>query len=91
MNAAASSAESPIVVVSGSFPPRVCGIADYSARLAQSLRDAGASATVVWTGENETQAQAGIVAPVAMGWDAAGVRRLVRDLADARPARVHLQ
>ena len=82
---------SPIVMVSGSFPPRVCGIADYTARMAQSLRERGAPTTVVWTGEGEAEPQSGVVAPVATGWDAAGVRGLVRDLVDVRPALVHLQ
>lgn len=79
-----------IALVSGSFPPRVCGIADYTSLLAGSLRGLGAD-VVVWTGDREAEAQVGRVAPVVGGWDASGLRGLVHALSRGKPGVVHLQ
>ena len=79
-----------IAQVCASFPPRVCGIADYTSCLTDALRECGARVEV-WTGAGETTPQAGRVHPVVAGWGAAGVRALAADLVAARPALVHLQ
>jgi glycosyltransferase involved in cell wall biosynthesis len=80
----------PVALISGSFPPRVCGVGDHAALLAEGLRLRGAP-TVVWTGERETAPRDGMIAPVVTGWDSAGIRRLVRDLTKTRPRLVHLE
>jgi glycosyltransferase involved in cell wall biosynthesis len=78
-----------IAFIAGSFPPRVCGVGDYTALLAAELASLGAPVSV-WTRVGETPARAG-VHPVITGWDRAGVRDLVRKLRDADPLAVHLQ
>ena len=77
-------------MICASYPPRICGVGDYTSQLAENLRWQGVK-TTVWTGVNEAEPEPGIVAPLAEGWDVAGVRRLVGDLKRARPALVHLQ
>ena len=80
---------SGVVLLAGSFPPRVCGVADYTAQLARSLAHAGVP-VAVWTRAGETDPAPGVY-PVLSGWDQAGVRDLVRRLRHARPRLVHLQ
>ncbi len=78
-----------VALISGSYPPRVCGIADYSASLAGALSALGVSATV-WTRDGETSPAPG-VSPVVSGWGRNGIRDLARRLKNARPGVVHLQ
>lgn len=81
----------PLVAqVTASYPPRVCGIADYTSHLVDALR-AGGARTEVWTREGETEARPSSVRPVVPRWDASGVRVLASDLTAARPHVVHLQ
>ena len=85
-----SEADGPLIIqISASWPPRVCGIADYTAHLCRALRECGANVEA-WTGRGETAPLPG-VRPVAGAWDSAGVRALVREIAAARPRLVHLQ
>jgi len=81
--------ESGVVMLAGSFPPRVCGVADYTAHLARSLAHAGVP-VAVWTLAGETDPAPGVY-PILSSWDRAGVRDLVRRLRYARPGLVHLQ
>ncbi len=78
-----------LLMLAGSFPPRLCGVADYTERLAHHLALQGAPVSV-WTREGETAPAPGIY-PVITGWDSAGVRDLVRQIREARPTVVHLQ
>lgn len=79
-----------VAFISASYPPRVCGIGDYTALLASALREQSADAEV-WTGWAETEAVPGIVQPVVPGWDLAGIWMLAAELVRARPDIVHLQ
>ncbi|MES2462988.1 MAG: hypothetical protein V4671_20580, partial [Armatimonadota bacterium] len=67
---------SGILLIAGSFPPRVCGVADYTERLAHHLVLQGAS-VAVWTRTGETAPAPGIY-PIISGWDRVGIRDLVR-------------
>jgi glycosyltransferase involved in cell wall biosynthesis len=76
-------------MLAGSFPPRCCGVADYTRCLALNLVLQGAPVSV-WTHERETADEPGVY-PIITSWDYAGVRDLVRQIRAARPAIVHLQ
>lgn len=76
------------VQVSGSFPPKVCGIGDYTSLLARGLRAAGADVEV-WTRATAPLGDGG--RGVVSGWDGDNVRALARALRDERPHVVHLQ
>ncbi|MBC8102953.1 MAG: glycosyltransferase family 4 protein [Cytophagales bacterium] len=78
-----------VVLLTGSFPPRLCGVGDYTFHLARHLTAQGVP-VAVWTRRGETEPRPGVF-PVIAGWDGAGVRDLVRRLRVARPAVVHLQ
>ena len=78
-----------VLMLTGSFPPRVCGVGDYTACLAAHLAQRGAP-VAVWTRAGETAPAPG-VHPVISGWSREGVRDLVRRIRVARPAVVHLQ
>jgi glycosyltransferase involved in cell wall biosynthesis len=78
-----------IVHISGSVPPRVCGIADNVRMLTDSLRTEGA-AVEVWTRQGETEERPGY-RPIVPSWDPAGVDALAAELRRVRPAVVHLQ
>lgn len=80
---------SGVLMLTGSFPPRRCGVADYTERLARHLALQGAP-VAVWTREGETAPAPGVY-PIVSDWDAAGVRDLVRRIRTAHPAVVHLQ
>jgi glycosyltransferase involved in cell wall biosynthesis len=78
-----------IVHVSGSVPPRICGIADYLQQLTDSLRAEGPTVEI-WTRQGETEERPGI-RPIVPSWDAAGVNALAAELRRVRPSVVHLQ
>jgi glycosyltransferase involved in cell wall biosynthesis len=78
-----------VLVLAGSFPPRVCGVGDYTERLAHHLALQGAP-VAVWTREGETEPAPGVY-PILSGWDRAGILDLVRQIRAARPSVVHLQ
>jgi hypothetical protein len=80
---------SGVLMLAGSFPPRCCGVADYTQCLALNLALQGAPVSI-WTREGETAPAPGVY-PVITGWDRTGVRDLVRQIRAARPAVVHLQ
>ncbi len=64
-----------IVLITGSYPPDVCGSADYTARLEESLRRAGAEVEV-FTGKR---------------WTIRNAPALTRELATLRPDIMHMQ
>ena len=78
-----------VLMLAGSFPPRVCGVGDYTSRLATHLARQGAP-VAVWTRDGETAPSPGVY-PVISEWNREGVRDLVRRIKAARPAVVHLQ
>jgi glycosyltransferase involved in cell wall biosynthesis len=81
---------SGVLMLTGSFPPRLCGVADYTERLAHHLALQGAP-IAVWTSEKEIAADTPGVYPIISGWNRQGIRDLVRKIRVARPAVVHLQ
>jgi len=76
------------VQISGSFPPKTCGIGDYTSHLVQRMRAAGADVDV-WTRATSPLGNGGrgIVAQ----WDAENMDTLGRTLRAERPSVVHLQ
>lgn len=80
---------SGVLMLAGSFPPRVCGVGDYTRNLVGHLALQGAP-VAVWTLADEITSGPGVY-PVITGWDRAGVRNLVRRIREAHPAVVHLQ
>ncbi len=83
------------VQISGSFPPKTCGIGDYTSHLVRRMRAAGADVEV-WTRALSPGGEAaspggehgrGLVAQ----WDGDNLRLLGRTLRAERPQVVHLQ
>jgi glycosyltransferase involved in cell wall biosynthesis len=70
-----------VALLCATAPPAVCGIGDYTARLADALRGQGTTADV-WT--RDTLAGGG-------PWDAAALRVLARRLRDERSVMLHVQ
>src|SRR5687767_12835058 len=68
------------VLLCSTAPPEVCGIGDYTARLAAALRDGGAP-PAVWTRRGLGIAR----------WDGASLRTLAARLSAERPPLLHLQ
>lgn len=76
------------VQISGSFPPKTCGIGDYTSHLVRRMRAAGADVEV-WTRDTSPLGDNG--RGVVSRWDAENMRTLGRTLRAARPGVVHLQ
>jgi glycosyltransferase involved in cell wall biosynthesis len=64
-----------VVLVTGSFPPDVCGTAEYTARLSESLQAAGVDARVFYRTD----------------WSLARVPALLREIDEMQPDLVHMQ
>jgi glycosyltransferase involved in cell wall biosynthesis len=73
-----------VIHLTGSYPPRTCGIADYTAQLVSSL-----GGGVVWT-RNACATLPGAIG-VAESFGQAGFAALVRKLRTERPTLIHLQ
>ncbi len=76
------------VQISGSFPPKTCGIGDYTSHLVRRMRAAGA-AVEVWTRATSPLDDNG--RGLVSRWDAENLRALGRTLRAEKPAVVHLQ
>ncbi|MCL4543412.1 MAG: glycosyltransferase family 4 protein [Chloroflexi bacterium] len=83
-------------IISGSFPPKMCGIGDYTANLSAALRRRGVSVLNVvppqyaqpWpAGEAGEETVLGAVE----GWSLPHLARLAQTMARLRPDIVHLQ
>jgi glycosyltransferase involved in cell wall biosynthesis len=64
-----------VLLITGSYPPDVCGTADYTARLCESLRGAGVDARVFYRKD----------------WRLSKVPNLLREIDESRPDLVHMQ
>ncbi len=76
------------VQISGSFPPKTCGIGDYTSHLVRRMRAAGADIEV-WTRDTSPLGDNG--RGLVSAWDTHGIDTLGRVLRTEKPAVVHLQ
>jgi len=76
------------VHISGSFPPKTCGIGDYTSHLVRRMRAAGANVEV-WTRDTSPLGDNG--RGLVSHWDASNLHALGRTLRAEKPAVVHLQ
>ncbi len=81
-----------VLLVSAEYPPTPGGVGDYTALLAESLADIGASVAVLTSPTSgRTLNEAITVFPVVRRWDW-GIARLVREIVkEVRPDILHLQ
>lgn len=77
-------------IVCGSYPPDVCGVADYSRLLASSLRDRGVDVSII-TSAGRTADSDLPVLPEVHSWGRSGVADLAGLLETRRPDLVHIQ
>ena len=81
-----------IDLVCGSYPPDVCGVADYTRLLVRSLRDRGADACIVTTTGRDTGCDPQVPAEgLAPDWSVRGAVQLARKLRERGPDVVHIQ
>jgi glycosyltransferase involved in cell wall biosynthesis len=81
-----------VVLVSGSLPEMTCGVAEYTARLAESLGDAGVAVQVVTSIDDSVQVTGRYrVVQVARRWGLRELPRILRAIRRHRPDVVHLQ
>ena len=76
-----------IVQITGSYPPKTCGIGDYTHNLVHALR-AQDTPVDVWTKAGQGN---GAAREVVTDWNADGLRALGRLLRAERPQAAHLQ
>ncbi len=76
------------IQISGSFPPKTCGIGDYTSHLVRRMRAAGADVEV-WTRATTPLGEHG--RGLVSHWDAENMRTLGRALCSEKPGVVHLQ
>jgi glycosyltransferase involved in cell wall biosynthesis len=81
-----------IDLVCGSYPPDVCGVADYTRLLARRLRDRGADARIVTTVGRDIACDAHVPAEaLALNWSVRGAMQLARRLRERASDVVHIQ
>lgn len=80
-----------MLLVTGSYPPLNCGVGDYTASLAQSLRDSGQARVAVLTGDPEAKPQPGIEMIRIQGWSLRRTFDALRAVAGWNPDLVHMQ
>ena len=64
-----------IMLITGSYPPDICGTADYTARLSESLLACGLDVEVFYR----------------QRWDLRHVHSLVKEIDRSRPDLIHMQ
>lgn len=80
-----------VLFLSGSFPPSLCGIGDYTWRLGTALADKNVEVGVLTLRGGQTRFGRLQVFPVAKRWGVFEVPRLLRHVKLFRPDIVHLQ
>jgi glycosyltransferase involved in cell wall biosynthesis len=81
-----------VTLVSGSLPDMTCGVAEYTARLAESLVEAGADVRVVTTRDDRIQDDGTYpIVQVSERWGLRQLPRILRAVLGQRPNVVHLQ
>jgi glycosyltransferase involved in cell wall biosynthesis len=80
-----------VAIVTGEYPPTVGGVGDYSALLAEGLRENGATVTVITGRSGGAAAGAMPVRRVVPDWGVRGWGALRGALGQARAGVVHLQ
>lgn len=81
-----------IALVCGSYPPRKCGVGDYTARLAEALAAAGQQVTVITSAGPAPPDEGGVrVLRTVSEWDVPGVAGVVRLLGAAGVDVVNIQ
>ncbi len=83
-------------MLSGSFPPTKCGVADYTLMLCQSLRDSGLEISVITTAEpavvQSNYLASGLqVFPVISKWGFTELPKIFNILRNTKPDLVHIQ
>lgn len=81
-----------VILVCGSYPPKVCGVADYTIALARALVAQGVD-TEIWTsvGMDEQAVPKVSARAVFLGWGVKDVRGLLPQISIAQPDIVHIQ
>jgi glycosyltransferase involved in cell wall biosynthesis len=80
-----------VLLVTGSYPPLRCGVGDYTASLAQSLRDTGQARVAILTGDPGARAQPGIEMILIRGWSLARALEALRAATEWKADIVHVQ
>lgn len=71
-----------ILVITGSYPPKICGIADYTARLGEALSDGGYDICIL-TSQPDAQAKWPIES--VSGWNLRDMRRVLNVIKSRKP------
>lgn len=80
-----------ILLISGSLPPRICGVGDYVYRLAAVLSRADLDVQVLTTAA-PAETEAGFaVRPSVRGWRLSHLPETIREIRSVQPDIVHLQ
>jgi glycosyltransferase involved in cell wall biosynthesis len=81
-----------VLLVSGTLPPRVCGVGDYTAMLSGALSDEGLDVEVLTTSGPVTVEHTGVQMRARVGgWNPLHIREVVQEIRTANPNIVHLQ
>jgi glycosyltransferase involved in cell wall biosynthesis len=83
-----------VLLVSGSFPPMMCGVGDYTANLAKALERRGDLSVAVLTDVAATPVPADFsfeVFPVVDGWEVRDLLSIATVIRQWRPNLVHVQ
>ncbi len=81
-----------VLLVSGTLPPHVCGVGDYTGRLTGALSDEGLDVEVLTTSGPVTAVQSGVrIRARVDGWTPLHVREVAREIRAVNPDLVHLQ
>lgn len=82
-----------ICLISGTYPPKVCGIASYTQRLSEQLVRYGADVSVITSAVPQiTTTAANLQLKAVMpAWTSMQLRRLVREIAACRADILHVQ
>jgi len=81
---------SRVVMISGNYPPAVCGIGDYTSRLSTELRALNYS-TTVWTRRQHGLTESPTLKMPLIKFDADGMKEVLQRLEEEKPGLIHLQ